>query len=403
MEKAIKEALAYIEKSRGISKEVLLKTIQEALQAAYKKKLGVKNVRVSFDQNASRIKVFVIRKVVECVSEPKEQISLDEARKIKEDIKIGDTIEIPASDSSLTRISAQVAKQVITQRIREAERNSIFQEFIPKVGDIVTGFVRKVSEGAIFVDIGKVEAILPAKEQIKREKYRVGERLKAYIVGVEQGLKHPQVILSRTHPGIIKRLFETEIPEFADGSIKIEKIVREPGVRLKVVVSSSDKNISPVGAIIGINSSRISALLKELRGERVDIIPYSNNIKEFIRSSISPAKANKVIVNEAKKEAVIIVDKDQLSLAIGRDGQNIRLSAKLCGFKLDVRTKEQYWEQKPIRDIPNISEETICLLNKKNIYTFKDIMGLSIEDLAKDVGGEKIAEKIIEYIKSLEY
>lgn len=347
MEKAIKEALAYVEKSRGISEEVLLQAIEEALEAAYKKRLGVKRIRVSFGKEDG-IKVFIVKDVVECVEKPKEQMSLEDARNIREDIKLGDKIEIEVEDSSLTRISAQIAKQVITHRIKEAERESIFREFIPKKGDIITGFVRKIGNNAIFVDIGKTEAILPAKEQIKREKYRIGERIKTYIVGIEGGTKHPQIILSRTHPGFVKRLFETEIPEFNDGSVKIEKIVREPGVRSKVIVSSTDKNISPVGAFVGLQGNRISALLKELKGEKIDIISYSDNINKFIESSILPAKAEEVIVDEKKKEAVIIVSKDQLSLAIGSNGQNVRLAAKLCGFKLDVRTREQYLEEKEI-------------------------------------------------------
>lgn len=346
MKKILQEALSIVSKSRGISKEVLSSAIQEALVVAYKKKLGVKNVRVDFTPQGSGVKIFIIKDVVECVSELMNQISLDEARKIKKDIYIGDTIEIESFDSTSSRISAQIAKHVITQRIREAERDSIFQEFKGLEGDLVTGLVRKVADTTIFVDIGKVEAILPAREQIRKEKYRIGERIKTYIVGVEQGLKHPQIIVSRTHPGLIKKLFEEDIPEFQDGSVKIEKIVREPGIRSKVVVSSIDKNLSPVGTFVGVKANRISALLKELRGEKVDIIPYSDDINEFISSSILPAKANKVIVNERKKEATIIVSKDQLSLAIGSRGQNIRLAAKLCGFKLDVRTKEQYEEEK---------------------------------------------------------
>lgn len=345
MEK-IEEALAYVEKSRGISEEALLEAIEEALQAAYRKRLGIKNIRVSFKKGKDGIKVFIIKDVVECPKNPKEEISLEEARNIKENINIGDKIEIEIKDPSLTRISAQIAKQVITHKIREAERDSIFQEFMPKKGDIITGFVRKVGNNAIFVDIGKVEAILPAREQIKREKYRIGERIKTYIVGVEYGMDYPHIILSRTHPGFVKRLFETEIPEFNDGSVKIEKIVREPGVRSKVIVSSNDKNLSPVGTFVGKDGNRISALLKELRGEKVDIISYSDDINKFISSSILPAKAEEVIVNKEKKEAVIIVSKDQLSLAIGSNGQNIRLAAKLCGFKLDVRTREQYFSEK---------------------------------------------------------
>lgn len=346
MEKMIKEALAYVEKSRGISEDVLLEAIKEALEAAYRKRLEMKNITVSFTKDLNDLKVFIIKEVVECVKNPKEEISLEEGRNIKGDVKIGDKIPIEVEDQSLTRISAHIAKQVITHRIREAEMRSIFQEFIPKKGDIVTGFVRKIGNDAIFIDIGKIEAILPNKEQIKGERYKIGERIKTYVVKVEQGIKHPQIILSRTHPGLVKRLFEVEIPEFNDGSVKIERIVRKPGVRSKVVVSSTEKNLSPVGAFVGIQGSRISGLLKELRGEKVDIILHSDNINKLIETSILPAKAEEVIVNEEKKEAVIIVNKDQLSLAIGSNGQNIKLAAKLCGFKLDVRTKEQYLEEK---------------------------------------------------------
>ncbi|MEW6680048.1 MAG: transcription termination factor NusA [bacterium] len=346
MEKGIEETLSMVSKSRGISKDALLQAIQEALVAAYRKRLDVKNVKIIFNPDVGSVRVFVVKEVVECVNNPREQISLESAKKIKEDINLGDVVELEEFDASSTRISAQIAKQVISQRIREAERGSVFQEFKREEGEILTGFIRKISDNTVFVDLGKAEAILPAKEQIRKEKYRIGERIKVYVIGVEQGLKHPQVILSRTHPGIVKKLFEADIPELQDGSIKIEKIVREPGVRSKVVVSSVDKNISPIGAFVGVNASRISNILKEFKGEKIDIIPYSDNINEFIQLSISPAKAKEVIADEKKKEAVIIVDKDQLSLAIGRDGQNIRLAAKLCGFKLDVRTREQYEEEK---------------------------------------------------------
>lgn len=358
MEKTIKEVLTYVEKSRGISEDVLLKAIEEALAEAYKKRLGVKNTRVSFGKDKESIQVFIIKEVTESVEKPKEQISLEDARNIKKEVNIGDTIEIKVVENpSLTRISLQIAKQVITHRIREAEKNSIFQEFIPKKGDIITGTIRKIGDNVIFVDVGKTEGILPKKEQVKREKYRIGERIKTYIVGVEQKLNYPQIILSRTHPNLVKRLFETEVPEFQEGSVKIERMAREPGIRSKVIVSSTDKSISGVGAFVGTNASRISSLLKELHGEKVDIIPYSEDINKFIGASILPAKAEETIVDEKKKEAVIIVNKDQLSLAIGSNGQNIRLAAKLCGFKLDVRTREQYLEEKSQEDKRDVIEE----------------------------------------------
>ncbi|MEW6104484.1 MAG: transcription termination factor NusA [bacterium] len=346
MEKGIQEALSIVSKSRGISKDALLHTMQEALQASYRKRLNVKNVKVVFNPDTFNVRVFVVKDVVENVDDIREQITLEEARKIKKDVNVGDVVEIEDSSSQSTRISAQIAKQVIIQRLREAERDSVFQEFKNKEGEIVTGLIRKISDNTVFIDIGKAEAVLPVKEQIRKEKYRIGERIRAYVIGVEQGLKHPQIIISRTHPGIVKKLFEMDVPELQDGSIKIERIVRESGVRSKVVVSSIDKKISPIGAFVGVNASRISNLLKEFKGEKIDIIPYSDSINEFIQLSILPAKAKEVIINEKEKEAVIIVDKDQLSLAIGRDGQNIRLAAKLCGFKLDVRTQEQYEEEK---------------------------------------------------------
>ncbi|HAW50339.1 TPA: transcription termination/antitermination protein NusA [bacterium] len=405
MKKVIEEALLNLEKSKGISKNILISAINEAMASVYRKKFGIRNIRVEFDLFSKETKIFIPKNVVEYVKDSQKEISVSDAKILKADIKIGDVIETELQDKekSFSRIFAQIAKQVITQKIREAERNVLFHEFKEKQGDVVTGTVRKISESAIFVEISKAEAILPSREQIKKEKYRIGDRIKVYVLTVDQDLKHSQIVLSRTHPGLIKRLFETEVPELVDGSAKIEKIVREPGVRSKIVISTTNKRLDPIGTLVGVKGGRIQGIIKELRGEKIDIIPYSEDIKEFITLTILPAKAKELIIDEDNKEATIIVDKDQLSLAIGRGGQNIRLAARLCGYKLDVRTKKQYWEQRQISDIPGVSEKIEAILKKKNILRFSDVADLSTDELANIEGiGKTSALKIIEYVKSME-
>jgi len=401
MKNLLIEALAQIEKSKGISKATLLNMVEESLISVCKKKYEGSEVKVSFDPDKGDLMVFILKNVVVVVNDPTREIILKDAREIKKDTEIGDILEILQPTLDFSRIIAQAVKQVVTQRLREAERDIIFKEFKQREGDIATGFVRKIEEGAIFVDLGKTEAILPEEEQIRRERYRIGDRIKTCIVNVKDVGRTTRVILSRTHPQLLKKLFEMEVPEIAEGLIKIEKIAREPGERTKIAVLSTKKELDPVGTCIGVRGSRIRSVMSELGGEKIDIIPFSDNYEEFISLSLSPAKTKRLIVDKDKKSSTVIVEKDQLSLAIGRDGQNVRLAAKLTGFKLDVRTEEQYWEERDIASIPKIGDILVKELKKARIRSFADVSRQGIEGLTEVKGIGKVkAQTIFDYVKN---
>jgi N utilization substance protein A len=401
MKNLLIESLAQIEKSKGIPRTLLLEMIEESLLSVCKKRYEGAEVKVSFDPDKGDLMVFILKNVVVEVDDPRKEIILKDARNIKKDAQMGDVIEVPQPTLDFSRIIAQAVKQVVTQRIREAERDLIFKEFKEREGDIATGLVRKIEEEAIFVDLGKTEAILPESEQIKRERYRIGDRIKAYIVNVKDVGRTTRVILSRTHPQLLRKLFELEVPEIVEGLIKIERIAREPGERTKMAIVSVKKELDPVGTCVGVRGSRIRSVMNELGGEKIDIIPFSDNCEEFISWSLSPAKTKRSIINEEKKSSTVIVDKDQLSLAIGRDGQNVRLAAKLTGFKLDVRTEEQYWEERDVASIPGIGDVLVKELKKEKMRNFGDVIRKGIEGLTqvKGIGNVK-AQTILDYVKN---
>ncbi|MDI6751888.1 MAG: transcription termination factor NusA [bacterium] len=403
MKNLLIESLAQIEKSKGISRNILIEMIEESLLSVCKKRYEGAEVKVSFNPDKGDLIVFILKNVVAKVEDSRKEIILKDARNIKKDAEIGDTLEVSQPTLDFSRIIAQAVKQVVTQRIREAERDIVFKEFKEREGDIAMGLVRKIEEDAIFVDLGKTEAVLPEEEQLKRERYRVGDRIKAYIVNVKDVGRTTRVILSRTHPQLLKKLFEIEVPEIAEGLIKIERIAREPGERTKMAVLSTKKELDPVGTCIGVRGSRIRSVMNELEGEKIDIIPFSDNYEEFILLSLSPAKVKRLIVDEEKKSSTVIVDKDQLSLAIGRDGQNVRLAAKLTGFKLDVRTEEQYWEERDVASIPGVGDMLIKELKKVRIRSFGDVARKGIEGLTEVKGIGKVkAQTILDYVKNRE-
>ncbi len=403
MKNLLVESLAQIEKSKGISRNILIEMIEESLLSVCKKRYEGADVKVSFNPDKGDLIVFILKDVVAKVEDPRKEIVLKDARDIKKDAEIGDRLEVSQPTLDFSRIIAQAVKQVITQRIREAERDIVFKEFKEREGDIAMGLVRKIEEDAIFVDLGKTEAILPEEEQIKRERYRVGDRIKAYIVNVKDVGRTTRVILSRTHPQLLKKLFEIEVPEIAEGLIKVERIAREPGERTKIAILSTKKELDPVGTCVGVRGSRIRSVMNELGGEKIDVIPFSDNYEEFILLSLSPAKVKRLIVDEERKSSTVIVDKDQLSLAIGRDGQNVRLAAKLTGFKLDVRTEEQYWEERDVASIPGVGDMLIKELKKTRIRSFGDVTRKGIEGLTEIKGIGKVkAQAILDYVKKTE-
>ena len=339
------EAIDELEKEKHISKDILFEAIETALVSAYKKNYGTsQNVRVDIDRETGDIAVLMRLEVVEEVTDDMIEISLEEAQEIDPRYEIGDFIEFQVTPGDFGRIAAQTAKQVVVQRIREAERGMIFDDFITRQGEIITGLVQRKSGETLFVDVGRTEGILPANEQVRGEHYEVNQRIKAYIMDVKKTTKGPQVFLSRSHPGLVKRLFELEVPEIADGTVERKGIAREAGSRTKIAVYTEFENVDPVGACVGTRGSRVQAIVDELHGEKIDIIPWSDIPEELISNVLSPAKVERVIIADDEKVATAIVPDYQLSLAIGREGQNVRLAAKVSGWKIDIKSQSQYEE-----------------------------------------------------------
>lgn len=335
------EAIHDIEKEKGISSDILFEAIEQALLSAYKKNFGsAQNARVHIDRQTGKFQVFTRKEVVEEVTDKLTQISLEDAQKKNPSYEIGDIVEILVTPRNFGRIAAQTAKQVVVQRIREAERGIIYEEFLNKENDIVSGKIQRIEAGNIYIDLGKTEAILAPSEQIPNENYVQNERLKAYVLEVKNTPKGPQILLSRTHPGLLKRLFELEVPEIHDGIVEIRSIAREAGSRSKIAVYSNDENVDPVGACVGPKGMRVQAIVNELNGEKIDIVKYSMDPVQYVANSLSPAKVIDVIINEIEKVAKVTVPDYQLSLAIGKEGQNARLAAKLTNWKIDIKTQE---------------------------------------------------------------
>ena len=334
--------LRELSKERGIDEEVLFEAIEAALISAYKRNFSsAQNVRVSLSRDTGEYKVYAIKTVVEDAEDEITEISLAQARTIKPDYEVGDVIEIEVTPANFGRIAAQTAKQVVVQRIREAERGIIYEEFQSREDDIITGLVQRVENRNVYIDLGKTEAVLTPAEQIPTESYEHGDRIKAYIVEVKKTSKGPQVVVSRTHPGLLKRLFELEVPEIQEGVVEIKSVAREPGNRSKIAVWSKDEAVDPVGACVGHRGLRVQAIVDELGSEKIDIVKWSEDPAKFIANALSPAKVVSVAVNEAEKVSRVVVPDYQLSLAIGKEGQNARLAAKLTSWKIDIKSETQ--------------------------------------------------------------
>ncbi len=347
MNKDILNALRELEKEKGIDQEVVLEAIRTALETGYKKNFGkATNFSVEIDKENGEYKLYQAKTVVESVENNNLEISLEEAKTIDSKYELGDIVKFeikPKKDFG--RIAAQTARQVILQKIREAERESIFNEFYGRESDILTGVVQRENKGNIFVDLGKIEGILTVNEQIPGEVYRPGDRIKTVILEVKNTSKGASILLSRSHPNLVKRLFELEVPEIHDGIIEIYSIAREAGSRTKIAVFSHDPNVEPIGSCVGNKGIRVKNIIDEINQEKIDIIVYEKDPEKFIANSLGPAKIIKVRANEKEKMAVAVVPDNQLSLAIGKEGQNVRLAAKLTGWKIDIISESQESEQ----------------------------------------------------------
>lgn len=345
MNKDLFAALDSLEKEKGISKEILFETLEVALISAYKRNFqSTPAVRVNIDRESGEIKVFSQLKVVENVEAPQQEVSLYEARVYDPRCRLDDVVEMEVTPQEFGRIAAQTAKQVVIQRIREAERELIYESFVDRTEEIITGLVRRFDQRNVIIDLGRTEAILPLEEQIPHERYRQGERVKTFIVDVKKTTKGPQIIVSRTHTGFLKRLFEMEVPEIYEGIVEIKAAAREAGNRSKLAVFSNNKDIDPVGSCVGPKGGRVQAISNELKGEKIDIIKWSSDTEEFIANALSPAKVASVILNSENKTATVVVPDTQLSLAIGKEGQNARLAAKITGWKIDICSETQFTE-----------------------------------------------------------
>ena len=339
-------ALEELEKEKGIKKEYLLESIETALVTAYKRNFdSLENVKVQMDPQTGATHIYAIKEIVEKVKDDALEISLKEAQKINKSLKEGENVEVEIVPRDFGRIAAQTAKQVIIQKLREAEREIIFTEFNERKGEIVSGLIQKADKNIVVMDLGRLEGVMPAKEQIPTEHYHVNDKIKGYVLDVEKGAKGaPQVIVSRSHPDFVRKLLEFEIPEIYEGVIEIKSVSRDPGYRSKVAVYSPDPNIDPVGSCVGQKGVRIQNVINELHGEKIDVIEWNEDPSIYIASALLPAQILAVDVKENEKFAQVIVPDDQLSLAIGRSGQNARLAARLTNWKIDIKSETQFRE-----------------------------------------------------------
>ncbi len=397
--------LENLEKEKGIDKSYLLRAIEAALVSASKRQHD-NFIDPSFiiDDATGRMSAFVMKTVVESPANPDTEISIEDAAAIDPEARIGGMCRVEVSERTLLgRIGAQRAKQVFVQKIHEAEQEILFNEFQDKVGTVISGPVTRIERGNVFVDMGKGEAAIPVHEKIPGEDLRTGQTVKGYIIEVKKTSSPAQIIISRTHPGFVKSLFRLEVPEIEEGVVEIKAVAREPGERCKIAIATHSTDIDPVGTCVGIRGTRIRNIVRELREEKVDIIPWSSDIGKFIISALNPAKVNDVIIHEQDKSVEVIVGEDQLSLAIGRKGQNVRLAAKLTGWKVNVKTLTQLKTEECVKNIQEklgISTNMAWDIVNAGFNSFEGIADADVESLVKIPGvGEKTAEKLIQLAK----
>jgi len=385
----IKRIVEQVSRDKGIEFDVLIKTLEEALESAARKKLGNKtDIEVHYNEKAGEMEVFQFKEVVEEITDPDQQISLAEGRKLDPECEWGDSLGLKVDTSTFGRIAAQSAKQVIIQKMKDAERNAVYSSFIDRKGEIINGIVQRIERGDIIVNLGHTEAALPVREQISKETYRRGDRIRAYIMNVLQESRGPQIILSRTHPNFLVNLFKTEVPEISEEIVNIMAAAREPGSRAKIAVNSTDPDIDPVGACVGIKGSRVQNVVQELRGEKIDIIPWHVDAAKFVCNALAPAEINRVIIDEDNRAMEVIVPDEYLSVAIGKRGQNVRLASKLTGWRLDVKSETSYSQSmredyESLLALPGVSLSLADTLYEQGFLSAREISTASVEDLSR--------------------
>jgi N utilization substance protein A len=392
-----------VSREKGVDREVLIKTIEEAVRAAARKKLGQNyDLEVSFNEEMGEIEIFEFKEVVGKVANENMEISLEEAKEIDPESEVGDSLGIKMDTDVLGRIAAQSAKQVIMQRLREAERDIVYDDYKDRRGEIIHGIAQRFDKGAIIVNLGRTEAELPVKEQIPKESYKQGDRVRAYILDVKQFSRGPQIVLSRTHPNFLSALFENEVPEISERIVTVIQVAREPGSRAKIAVSSKDGDVDPVGACVGMKGSRVQAVVQELRGEKIDIVTWDPDPAKFICNALAPAEIVRVIVDESNQTMEVVVPDDQLSLAIGKRGQNVRLASKLSGWNLDVTSETNYNDAlkeayNSLLQLDGVGEATASNLYQQGFRSMEEVAEASVSDLMQVGGiGEEKAGKIID-------
>jgi N utilization substance protein A len=388
----LKREIDQIAKDKGIDKRTIISALEEAMKQAARRKFGLeKEIEARFNPETSEIELFEFREVVETITDRDAHITLENAKKLDPEAEVGDEIGVKLDTADFGRILAQTAKQVIIQRVRDAERDIVYEEYKDRKGEIVNGIVRRFEKGALLVDLGRTEAVLPAKEQVPRETYRPGDRIRAYVLDVTTMGKGAQVILSRASIHFMTKLFAQEVPEIYEGIVKIESAAREPGGRSKIAVSSRDKDVDPVGACVGMKGSRVQAVVQELRGERIDIVPYSADAPRYVCSALSPAQVSKVIIDEATKSMDVIVPDDQLSLAIGRKGQNVRLAVQLTGWRIDIKSESKMrelarWLSEAVSVVEGCGDADAEVLLQQGITSLEDLAHSDVELLTQIPG-----------------
>jgi N utilization substance protein A len=398
----IKRVVEQISRDKGIDREVLIRAMEEALRSAARKKFGSKlDIEVQYNDQSGEIEVFQFKDVAEVVTEPEYELSLEEGRKLDPECEVGDSLGSKMDATTFGRIAAQSAKQVIIQKMKDAEKDAVYASFIDRKGEIINGIVQRVDRGDIIVNLGQTDGIVPVREQVPRESYRRGDRIRAYILDVLHESRGPQVVLSRTHSNFLIDLFRTEVPEISEGIVSIMGASREAGVRAKIAVASNNSDIDPVGACVGMKGSRVQNVVQELRGEKIDIIPWHIDAAKFVCNALAPAEISRVIIDESSNLMEVIVPDEFLSIAIGKKGQNVRLASKLTGWHLDVKSETRYNEAMQtgydsLVALPGVGVSLADALYESGFYSAEEISEANIEDLVQIRGiGEEKAVKLL--------